>query len=301
MPARAGARAGGTSAGANRRARAAGRKGRGSTLPAAVTERLKSSSRDTPEPTIRSSATSSASRKSWESTYRTSDCGGVTIPASSCGWRTVPPVVPVDASERIVPTDSQGDADGYSGSIRSSAVPGETFGERASSPHGAGPPPADETGRYPVVGWLVDSAVRMRRLVVAGVIAVLALGFVQLQRRDARRLPRVRASSGPGADRGPRAVRRGGRGAHHDAVGAGPAQRHPVAEDDRVAVHAGPLRDRPDVRGGHRPLPGPPDGGRADDAGRGAAERRHAAGDGAADGLDEPRRDGGHALRGRLA
>jgi Cu/Ag efflux pump CusA len=31
-----------------------------------------------------------------------------------------------------------------------------------------------------VVGWLVDSAVRMRRLVVAGVIAVLAFGVVQL-------------------------------------------------------------------------------------------------------------------------
>ena len=31
-----------------------------------------------------------------------------------------------------------------------------------------------------MVGWLVDSAVRMRRLVVAGIVAVLALGVMQL-------------------------------------------------------------------------------------------------------------------------
>ena len=31
-----------------------------------------------------------------------------------------------------------------------------------------------------MVGWLIDTAVRMRRLVVAGVVAVLAFGVTQL-------------------------------------------------------------------------------------------------------------------------
>src|SRR3954453_21189888 len=35
--------------------------------------------------------------------------------------------------------------------------------------------------RWPMVGWLINSAMRLRRLVVAAVVAVLGLGIVQLQ------------------------------------------------------------------------------------------------------------------------
>ena len=123
-------------------------------------------------------------------------------------------------------------------------------------------------------------AVRMRRLVVAAVVAVLALGLVQLRQRAGRRLSRVRAarrSQVQAEALGP--VRAGGRAADHGAARAGPPQRRPVARQHHVPVHAGAVGDRPRVRAGHRPLPGPPDGAGADVAGQGAAERRHPAGD----------------------
>ena len=72
-----------------------------------------------------------------------------------------------------------------------------------------------------MVGWLVDSSVRMRRLVVAGVIALLAFVVVRLDDTPLDVYPEFEPSGGPGADRGARPVRRGGRGAHH----------HPLEQD----------------------------------------------------------------------
>jgi Cu/Ag efflux pump CusA len=44
----------------------------------------------------------------------------------------------------------------------------------------AAPACAATHGEVPMVAWLIDSAVRMRRLVIAGVVAVLALAVVRL-------------------------------------------------------------------------------------------------------------------------
>ena len=147
-----------------------------------------------------------------------------------------------------------------------------------------------------MVTWLIESAMRLRRLVVAAVIAVLGLGLVQLQNAPVDVYPEFNGTQVE---------------VQAEALGLSAQEVEqlitvPIEQDllngvpwlTSITSRSMPGLSAIDLvfAAGDRPLPGAADGPGADVAGQGAAQRRHAAGGDPAEVLHQPRRHGGAAV-----
>ena len=149
--------------------------------------------------------------------------------------------------------------------------------------------------------WLVAGSRKSKGLVVALGIGLVVLGFVQLRAMPRDSLPEFSPVHGAGADRGARALCRGGGTACHRPARTGSAQRRRVPRSDPLRVAPGDVEDRAHLRARDRSWQGAAGRERAPDAGRRPPERLTTSADDPTALVDEPADDDRSVLRGPIA